>query len=158
MNKALMVHSQQNHQDAEHNLGLPESLTGFDFNAHCPWEKITRFYPEFRLSDTRELECRFPALKAGREIVLPQDARSAELRLDAFTVNPLSRTINLNLISSHTADLSIFQATLPTVWKFGIPDDSAWLVVTGTLIFKSATPLHTAAVHGSSTYLFAKSV
>lgn len=139
-------------------LSLPEALVGFDFNALCPWEKITCFYPEFRVTGTRELECMIPALKAGQQILLPPDARCAEVRLDAFTVNPAGRSIQLNLISHHTSAISISSPTPPSVWSFDIPDETAWLVVLGTVLLQSATPNCTAALRGSSTYLFARKV
>ncbi|WHF52801.1 hypothetical protein QGN23_05860 [Chryseobacterium gotjawalense] len=71
MNKALMVQAQQNPVNTALNPGLPESLTGFDFNALCPWEKITRFYPKFKELDTHELECQLPALKTGHNKKAP---------------------------------------------------------------------------------------
>ncbi|MBU8884120.1 hypothetical protein KSK37_13590 [Kaistella sp. DKR-2] len=139
-------------------LSLPEALVGFDFNVLCLWEKTTAFYPEFSVSEGKVLECAIPVLKAGREIVLPQDAHSAELRLDAFTVNPLGRNMTLDLLGSHHAEISVFSATSPAVWTCEIPHEPAWLVVTGTLLLKSATPNCTAALRGSSTYLFARKV
>lgn len=158
MSKALMLQAQQNPENTALNLGLPESLTGFDFNADCPWDKITRFYPEFKQLDTKQLECRLPDLKSGQEILFPKGIRSAELRLDAFTVNPMKKTIQLNVLSTYTVEISLSQTTLPALWTFGIPADPAWLIVLGTLIFKSDFPQRTAGTSGSSTYLFAKSV
>lgn len=158
MTKALGLQAQQNTEDTNANLGLPESLTHFDFNALCPWEKITRFYPEFKQPDTHQFECRLPALKAGHQIIMPKGATSAELRLDAFTVNPLGKTVHFNVLSTYAVEISLSQTTLPAIWTFGIPEDPVWLIVLGTLIFKSNANTGTADYQGGSTYLFAKSV
>ncbi len=158
MTKALRQPMQQNTEDENLNLGLPESLTGFDFNLQYPWEKITHFYPEFTQLPTHQLECRLPPLKLGQEIRLPQDVKSAELRLDAFTVNPLSDVMQLDVLSTFVTEVSAVETTLPAVWTVDVPHDPAWLIVLGTLLFKFDSSPHTGSLKGNSTYLFAKSV
>lgn len=155
MEKALSGVATSNMEGDGQNLGQPAALTGYNFNAHHLWEEATRIYPEFTLSG-RELQCFLPCLKARREIVFPKGATTAEFRLDAFTVNPILPQVKLNLLSSHTVEVSGSTVFPAEVWKVDLPEEKAWLVVTGTVIFGTGTGVQTIPFQGSSVYLWAR--
>lgn len=157
MAKALRQPAEENSENGNLHLGLPESLTGFDFNSQFPWEKITHFYPIFKQLNTHQLQCMLPPLQLGKEIRLPQGIKSAELRLDAFTVNPMLDTVQVNVLSTYSIEVSRVETSLPALWTVDIPESPAWLIVLGTIIFQSNTPQMTGSSQGNSTYLFAKS-
>lgn len=98
-----------------------------------------------------------PPLQLGKEIRLPQGIKSAELRLDAFTVNPMLDSVHVNVLSTYSIEVSRVETSLAALWTVDIPESPAWLIVLGTIIFQSNTPQMTGSSQGNSTYLFAKS-
>lgn len=155
MEKALSGIATSNMEEDGQNLGQPAALTGYNFNAHLLWQEATRIYPEFTISG-REMQCSLPSLKARREIVFPKGANTAQLRLDAFTVNPTLPQVKVNLLSTYTVEVSGSKVFPPEVWKVDLPEEKAWLVVTGTVIFGTGTGVQTIPFQGSSVYLWAR--
>lgn len=157
MGKALSAAVRNSHANTISSIGIPEALAGFSFNAGSPWEKCTNFYPTFEITENREFGCTIPELELGSEIIVVKNVQSVHLRLDAFSINPLEKQMELNLLSTHNTEIIRNQTHPAQSWNFNFTDKNCWLLVTATLIFHEISA-NAPATRGSSCYLWAKEI
>lgn len=134
----------------------PEALMGFDFNTNLPWEKSTQFFPEFKCSEAREVQCKIPTLAWKKQIKPSQKSQSAKVSFEVFGVDPNQENMEIVPLLNWVLEISAGEIHEESTWTINLPNSVFWVVVIGKIVFEGGNSTQNWEDRTSATYLWAK--
>lgn len=117
------------------NFGIPEALTGFDFNPKLEWSKCANFYPDIKKNVDDSVDVHLPDIRWRQEIKPPRSAKSASLKLHALAANLNCNTPDIRRIDDLTIDFTSGHHIASQIWKIESVEPAHWILIVGLLRF-----------------------
>lgn len=136
----------------------PQALVGTVFNNQWQWERATSFYPEYNLAQDHTMRVALPEINLGKQIKLPKNSTHATLNFHAFTIDPNSRSVVAEILSSLSFNLEKNKNIPAQDWVFSIPNNAYWAIIIATISYTSYKNNIPEEHKHTGTYLWAKKI